>query len=61
MEYGDLKIKVEKLVGAENWRNWKMEVQDALVIKGVYCMVTEEAVAPVDPGEDAESGDKVQY
>src|SRR6266851_4391529 len=46
----EMKIYVEKLNGVDNWRNWKMEVEDMLVIKDVFEMVMEEVSEPVNPG-----------
>ena len=57
----DSKLKVEKLIGADNWRSWKIEIEDALVIKGVFEMVEEENLGPKDPGQDADSKVKDKY
>jgi len=35
MENGDFKIHIDRLTGVENWRSWRSEVEDVLVIRGV--------------------------
>ena len=61
MESGDLKINIERLVGAENWRNWKMEIEDALVIKGVFDAVSVEQQEPELPDEEATAAIRDKY
>src|SRR6266478_8114844 len=55
MEHGNMRVEIEKLKGAANWRSWKMDVEDALVIKGVREFIQTEVPQPTRPeaNEDA--------
>src|SRR6266404_4832126 len=52
MEHNNMRIEIEKLDGATNWRSWKMDIEDALVIKGVAEFIREEQSAPTEPATE---------
>ena len=49
MDFAGGKFNIEKLTGAENWRQWKTEVEDQLVIRGVYDVILTEQIEPKKP------------
>src|SRR6266404_3269838 len=58
MEHGNMRVEIEKLKGATNWRSWKMDVEDALVIKGVREFILTEVAQPTRPGTNDEAAEE---
>jgi len=61
MENGDFKIHIDRLTGVENWRSWRSEVEDALVIRGVLEKVLIDDKEPEKPDESADRTVKDKY
>src|SRR6267143_205838 len=49
MEHSSMRVEIRKLNGAANWRSWKMDIEDALVIKGVQEFIETEVEKPTAP------------